>query len=119
MGVIVPDQPSDELVFLYKLKKGISSHSFGVECAHSAGFPDSTCQRAKSISECILNRRVRFWLNNSNNFEFCCKKLIPKVTNLDEREEKLLRLVQQLSVLSVENEVHKKSFISELESLFS
>jgi len=51
----IPDNPSDELIFLYRLIEGKSMSSHGYHCAIKAGMPIDIVQRAQQVSysQCV------------------------------------------------------------------
>ena len=52
-----------EITFLYRLTGGISSGSYGIECARLAGIPeallDAAALRAKRMQETVERRRLK------------------------------------------------------------
>ena len=58
MDFIVPETAKNELTFLYKLRRGIVEHSFGMNCARLAGIDEKIIERAKEVQECFAQGRV-------------------------------------------------------------
>lgn len=73
------DEDDNGIIFLYKINKGSSSRSFGIEVAKLAGLPDSVLQRAYTILSSIeanssfninedkLNRQLDFASHQKNS----------------------------------------------------
>ena len=66
---------NDRVIFLRKLVKGGSEHSFGIHVARMAGMPKSLVSRANEVLEQLenshdnheLSRPVQDWLKNAKD----------------------------------------------------
>ena len=66
----------DDIVFLRKIKEGVSDNSYGIEVAKLAGVPDEIIYRAKNILSSLENQKI---VVNNNN-ESC--KINSKIENV-------------------------------------
>ena len=66
----------DDIVFLRKIKEGVSDNSYGIEVAKLAGVPDEIIHRAKNILSSLENQKI---VVNNNN-ESC--KINSKIENV-------------------------------------
>ena len=89
-------QRNDEIVFLRKVNKGGSSHSYGIDVAKLAGLPDELIERAREIL-------VDLEMNENNNVKVIADGQYPRQLNLfydsiDDFSNKLLKELKKIDV---------------------
>ncbi len=97
------EQQENNLIFLHKIQKGVSSNSFGIEVGKLAGLPEEIIEKAYQI----LNK-----LSNKNND---IKNQINKLKQNNSKLEKTLTNQKNLSLIEYEKLTKLKNDIQNLE----
>lgn len=105
------NEDDNGIIFLYKINKGSSSRSFGIEVAKLAGLPDSVLQRAYTILNSIeanssfninedkLNRQIDFASHQKNSLIKSLKSIdINELTPMDALK-KLDSIIQNANMI--------------------
>lgn len=107
-------ESNDKVIFLRKLTRGGSEHSFGIHVAQMAGMPKSVVYRGKQILEQLENSNSKEEINNETY-----KKIGKKVDDIAKTRDGYQLSIFQLDdpVLSEINKKLKKIDINKITPL--